>query len=238
MIVNDSKFNGASVFRALDLKILSVMKTPNQIVALYKDIEKLDTQNPVIGSLSTQIESGKLTDKKVDEYLNKIQAIKDLEMAEKVKQLKDLNKKNDDDDDDDDEDDNKTPFGQLLQLSYNFKLPFPPSYYSFLPSISDNDNLEKNLNPTQKFLLGNNEAKPIGELEKIREEIPTTEKVIFSENLNKLFPKGEDDFNNELKSDENKIKITIPNVQTIFKKINEGRIPNELHFFQVVKVTT
>ena len=93
MIVNDSKFNGASVFRALDLKILSVMKTPNQIVAVYKDIEKLDTQNPVIGSLSTQIESGKLTDKKVDEYLNKIQAIKDLEMAEKVKQLKDLNKK-------------------------------------------------------------------------------------------------------------------------------------------------
>ena len=215
------------------------MKKPNQIAAVYKDIEKRDTQNPVIGSLLTQIESGKLTDKKVDEYHNKIPAVKDLEMAEKVKQLKDLNKKNgdDDDDDDDDEDDNKTPFGRLLQLSYNFNLPFPPSYYSFLPSISDNDNLEKDLNPTQKFLLGNNKAKPIGELEKIKEEIPITEKVIFSENLNKLFPKGEDDFNDELKSDENKIKI-IPNVQTIFKEINEGRISNELHFFQVVKVTT
>ena len=209
------------------------MKKPNQIAAVYKDIEKRDTQNPVIGSLLTQIESGKLTDKKVDEYHNKIPAVKDLEMAEKVKQLKDLNKKNGDDD----EDDNKTPFGPLLQLSYNFNLPFPPSYYSFLPSISDNDNLEKDLNPTQKFLLGNNKAKPIGELEKIKEETPITEKVIFSENLNKLFPKGEDDFNDELKSDENKIKI-IPNVQTIFKEISEGRISNELHFFQVVQVTT
>ena len=214
------------------------MKKPNQIAAVYKDIEKRDTQNPVIGSLLTQIKSGKLTDKKVDEYHNKIPAVKDLEMAEKVKQLKDLNKKNgDDDDDDDDEDDNKTPFGRLLQLSYNFNLPFPPSYYSFLPSISDNDNLEKDFNPTQKFLLGNNKAKPIGELEKTKEEIPITEKVIFSKNLNKLFPKGEDDFNDELKSDENKIKI-IPNVQTIFKEINEGRISNELHFLQVVKVTT
>ena len=214
------------------------MKKPNQIAAVYKNIEKRDTQNLVIGSLLTQIKSGKLTDKKVDEYHNKIPAVKDLEMAEKVKQLKDLNKKNgDDDDDDDDEDDNKTPFGRLLQLSYNFNLPFPPSYYSFLPSISDNDNLEKDLNPTQKFLLGNNKAKPIGKLEKTKEEIPITEKVIFSENLNKLFPKGEDDFNDELKSDENKIKI-IPNVQTIFKEINEGRISNELHFFQVVKVTT
>ena len=209
------------------------MKKPNQIAAVYKDIEKRDTQNPVIGSLLTQIESGKLTDKKVDEYHNKIPAVKDLEMAEKVKQLKDLNKKNGDDD----EDDNKTPFGPLLQLSYNFNLPFPPSYYSFLPSISDNDNLEKDLNPTQKFLLWNNKAKPIGELEKIKEEKPITEKVIISENLNKLFPKGEDDFNDELKSDENKIKI-IPNVQTIFKEISEGRISNELHFFQVVQVTT
>lgn len=190
---------------------------------------------PVIGSLLTQIESGKLTDKKVDEYLNKIPAVKDLEMAVKVKQLKDLYKKINEDDDD--ENDNKTPFGRVLELSYNFNLPFPSSYYSFLPSISDNDNLEKDLNPTQKFLVGNNKASPIGELEKIKEEIPTTGKVIFSENLNKLFPKGEDDFNDELKSDENKIKI-IPNVQTIFKEINEGSISNELHFFKVVKVTT
>ena len=90
MIVTDSKFNDASVCRALDLKIPSLMKKSNPVDVVYKDVAKFGTQNPVIGSLLSQIEPGKLTDKKVDEYLNKIPFVKDLEIAAKLKQLKDF----------------------------------------------------------------------------------------------------------------------------------------------------
>ena len=92
-----------------------------------------------------------------------------------------------------------------------------PPYYPKLPSICDTSDInifEKNLNLTQKFLLENDIPKTTGELGKIKEIQTTepTENIIFSEHLNKLLPKAEDGFNDELKSNENKIEMTSPNV--------------------------
>ena len=57
MIVTAGKFNNASVRRVLDTKYLSVMKKSNPIDVVLKDKTKFDTQNPIIGTLLTQIES-------------------------------------------------------------------------------------------------------------------------------------------------------------------------------------
>ena len=78
---------------------------------------------------------------------------------------------------------------------------------------------------TQKFWLGSKVKKNAvkGELEK---EISQSEKITLSQNLDKLFPKAEEVFNDEQQNEENKIEISIPNIETIFKKNNEGKIPN------------
>ena len=59
MIVTDAKFNNASVRTVLDTKYPSVMKKSNPIDVAFKDKAKFDFQNPIIGTLLTQIESGK-----------------------------------------------------------------------------------------------------------------------------------------------------------------------------------
>ena len=101
MIRTYGKFNDVNARCALDLKILSVLKKSNPLDVVYKDITKFDMLNLIIGSLLTQIESAKLTDKTLDAFLSKFPFLKDFEIAEKLKQLRDFKKKNNDDDDDD-----------------------------------------------------------------------------------------------------------------------------------------
>ena len=48
---NDGKFSDAAVYRQLDLKIPSVMKKPNLVHYVFKDIAKFDTQNPIAGEI-------------------------------------------------------------------------------------------------------------------------------------------------------------------------------------------
>ena len=48
---NDGKFSDAAVYRQLDLKIPSVMKKPNPVHYVFKDIAKFDTQNPIAGEI-------------------------------------------------------------------------------------------------------------------------------------------------------------------------------------------
>ena len=59
-------------------------------------------------------------------------------------------------------------------------------------------------------------------------------KVEFSENLNKVFPKADKFFDNELKNDDINYDelsdVTIPNTQSLFKKLNDGKTPDELKF--------
>ena len=59
------------------------MKKSNPISAVIKDKAKFDTQNPIIGSLLTQIQSGKTkTEKAIENQLKGAPSIKDLQIAE------------------------------------------------------------------------------------------------------------------------------------------------------------
>ena len=60
ILSSDEKLSDAAVRRQLDTKFLSVTRKPNPINAVFKDQAKFDTQNPISGTLLTQIEAGKL----------------------------------------------------------------------------------------------------------------------------------------------------------------------------------
>ena len=145
MIATDGKFNDASVGRALDTKYLSVMKKSNPTDVAFKVKAKFDMQNPIIGTLLTQIKLGKTNENAIEKQLTGASSIKDLNIAERLECGKQYNRRNnDDDDDDDDDDDGDNP--PLTPISY----PLP--YYPSSPS-EDNSNIKDDLNPTQKFLL-------------------------------------------------------------------------------------
>lgn len=56
------------------------MQKPNPIELVFQDIAKFDTENAIIGSLSNQMQSQKLIDQQVNEYLGKLPSIKDKEI--------------------------------------------------------------------------------------------------------------------------------------------------------------
>ena len=101
---------------------------------------------------------------------------------------------------------------------------------------------EKNLTPTQKFLLSSGNTKKDvtnalnnvkGELEMVRMEKPKVKKKVkFTDNVNIMFPEIREIVNDELtKNEEKKIKLSISNVDIIFSELNKGNIPQELKFF-------
>ena len=60
-----------------------------------------------------------------------------------------------------------------------------------------------------------------------------TKKFRFLENLNKLFPKADKIFDDNEKiniDDDDLPEITIPNTQTLFKELNNSKLPEELKF--------
>ena len=63
-VSSDGKLRDTAVRRQLDTKFLSAMRKPNPINVAFKDKAKFVTQNPIIGTLSTQIEVGKLNQEK------------------------------------------------------------------------------------------------------------------------------------------------------------------------------
>ena len=93
-------------------------------------------------------------------------------------------------------------------------------------------------NPVQKFLLGGPQridrervAVPVGE----KTATAAPQKVEFLDNLSKVFPKADQFFDNELKNKDSNYdelsEITIPNTQSLFKELNDEKIPDELKFF-------
>ena len=127
-----------------------------------------------------------------------------------MKRLKQYNRKNDDDDDDDvDDNDPLTP----LPPSFNLPLYYPP-----LPSIDKGDNdIENNLNPIQKFLLGDTPQQEKVAVAVGEKTTTAVKKARFSGNLNKLFPKADEIFNDQKididDDDLPKHEITTPNTQ-------------------------
>ena len=53
--------------------------------------------------------------------------------------------------------------------------------------------------------------------------------VRFSKNLSKLFPEA-DEISDNQRIDDNLPEMTIPNTQTMFKELNDKKIPGELNF--------
>lgn len=64
VVSEEGKLSNAAVTRQLDKKFLSVMRKLFPSDAALKDKGKFDTQNPIIGTLLTQIEWGKLNNEK------------------------------------------------------------------------------------------------------------------------------------------------------------------------------
>lgn len=77
------------------------MQKPNPIELVFQDIAKFDTENAIIGSLSNQMQSQKLIDQQVNEYLGKVPSIKDKEIKERLENLKKRSVSNDNNDYDD-----------------------------------------------------------------------------------------------------------------------------------------
>ena len=77
------------------------MQKPNPIELVFQDIAKFDTENAIIGSLSNQMQSLKLIDQQVNEYLGKLPSIKDKEIKERLENLKKRSVSNDNNDYDD-----------------------------------------------------------------------------------------------------------------------------------------
>ena len=91
LIVSDGKLNeGMSDRRLLDPKFpKNVMQKSNSVGFVFRDIAKFDTQNPIIGNLLNQIQSQKLTDEQVNQYLGKLPSVKDRETHERLEKLRD-----------------------------------------------------------------------------------------------------------------------------------------------------
>ena len=126
-------------------------------------------------------------------------------MPEKLERLKQFNKNNnnnnnnDNNNNDNDDDNDNAPF---VPPPWLLSPPFlPPAYPS---SINSSESGIKVKNPVQNFLLGGpwrdrpqRETIAVAVREKTVTAAP--EKVTFSENLSKVFPKADKFFDNELK---------------------------------------
>ena len=106
MIVMDGGFNDGSIYQVLDMKFTSVMKKTNPIEVMFKDKSKFDVQNPVVGSLITQVVDNKKKEKEILRALDQAPSIKDLDIEKRFCNLKNFNEGRNNDDDDDDDDNN------------------------------------------------------------------------------------------------------------------------------------
>ena len=149
MIVTDGGFNDASIHQALNTKFPSVMKKPNPIEVMFKDKSKFDVQNPVVGSLITQVVDNKKKEKEILRALDEVPSIKDLDIEKRFRDLKNFNEGHNNDDDDDNNI-GQSPGGNL-----------PPSQYPSSSSKRDGLSLLPTppispvapLNSRQRFLL-------------------------------------------------------------------------------------
>ena len=98
----------------------------------------------------------------------------------------------------------------------------------------DDDDENRNLTPTQIFLLDQPQMTGIAVgTNNAATSMPLQEKKFrFSENLSKVFPETNDIFESDhqpkiLKKEE----TNVSNVQTMIKELNEGKTPDQLKFF-------
>ena len=117
------------------MKFPSVMKKPNPIEVMFKDKSKFDVQNPVVGSLITQVVDNKKTEKEFLRALDQAPSIKDLDIEKRFRELENFIEGRSNDDDDDDDDDNNTgqsPGGNLPPLQYPYHLLEETNHHFYL----------------------------------------------------------------------------------------------------------
>ena len=61
----NEKFNNAIVRHALDTKNAGIIQDPNPLNLTFRDVKKIDLQNPVLGKTATQVQACKLTDEQL-----------------------------------------------------------------------------------------------------------------------------------------------------------------------------
>ena len=95
-------------------------------------------------------------------------------------------------------------------------------------SEDNGDGIEKDLTPSQKILFGDSKVLLLA----TRKKVAVTERVKFTENLNKLFPKANVVFENSNQKPFNFAELlsrpemaTIPHTQVMFKELNKGKLP-------------
>ena len=92
---------------------------------------------------------------------------------------------------------------------------------------------------TQRFLLNQPQQERIATAVAIGENNTASlplqvklRKAKFSEKLSKVFPEANDIFESDLQPTIlEQEEIAVPNVQTMFKELNEGKLTDELIFF-------
>ena len=189
MIVTDGGFNDASIRRTLDTKYSSVMKKSNPIDAIFKDKAKFDVQNPIVGSLTAQVQENKARERAYMKQLSQAPLITDINIDNRLKELRDFNNGNINDDrnnnnnnninNNNNNDDDDGP-GVPPTPSLRFRLPSPPR----------EERPEENLNEAQRFLL--QRPQPVNAPEPTRQQqvaiaaIPR--QVTFSYNVKCVFP--------------------------------------------------
>ena len=120
VIVTDGSFNNASIRWVLDRKFPSVMKKPNLIEVMFKDKSKFDVQNPVAGSLITQVVDNKKKRKRDFESAWSSAIDKRSRYRKRFCKLKNFNEGRNNNDDDDDNNTGQSPEGNLPPLQYPY----------------------------------------------------------------------------------------------------------------------
>ena len=98
-VVNDGRFNNVAIRHLLDNKNKVVFKSPTPFSVTFKDANKLDIQNPVIGNLLSQGNANQLTDQLVKNILGEGENLK---IRARLEALRNNTFTGGDDDDDED----------------------------------------------------------------------------------------------------------------------------------------
>ena len=198
-------------------------------------IRIFDVQNPVVGWLIAQVHKSKEEERAYLEQLNQVPSITDLNIAKRLKELKNFNEGriNDDNSDNDDEDGPPAipPTPPAPTSSFRSRpsgiFPTPPH------TQADDDDNDTNLNPTQCFLLQRLQTGGERVAEAIGQELSRTtpQRVTFSNNITRIFPQARkiiEKTDDIVKAEDD---ADIAELRMVARELNHGKEPQKLKLF-------
>ena len=121
-VVSNGKFNQAVVCRALDQKSKDFFESPIPLSVRFIDAKKIDIQNPIIGTLLSQVNANKISDAKVKQPLSEA---KDQELQDRLDRFRKRIDKSDDENNNNNSNFNDSNYddndngGEELRRTYN-----------------------------------------------------------------------------------------------------------------------